>query len=92
MSQWSTTDVASLQNLETAAVFMEIFLVVVAPKEVVNIVLEAFWTDACVQRLLKSSLLVEGQIGQGSAVIAAHILAHRPILPQSQVARDKNGS
>jgi hypothetical protein len=88
MSQWSTTDVASLQILETAAVSMEIFLFVIAPKGMVNIVPEAFWTDACVQRLLKNSLLVEGQIGQGSAVIATNLLVHRPILPQSQVARD----
>jgi hypothetical protein len=34
--------VASLQNLETAAVSMEIFLYVIAPKEVVNIVHKAF--------------------------------------------------
>jgi len=88
MSQWSTTDVASPQNLETAAIPMEIFLHVIATEKVVNIVLKTFKADACVQRLLKNSLLVEGQIGQGSAVIATNLLVHRPILPQSQVARD----
>ena len=92
MSQWSTTDVASPQNLETAAIPMEIFLHVIATEKVVNIVLKTFKADACVQRLLKCSLLVEGQIGQGPAVIATHMLAHRPILPQSQAGRDKHDS